>query len=610
MNDKIEQYKSNLTAEEIDGALRKISENDISHFATTPQVDALSESVSGVSQRVDEVSSRVSGIIANGTPTEGNTELLDIRTGYNGTVYPTAGDAVRGQDEELNMEIQNVGFPKITPLSIGTSVPNPTGGDKASYTQVYGCNYEISLQLLDSSGYGIVGFELAESYQELEDQEIIAVVKNIGQSPVDTALVLTNSTTAWNNADQTVFRLTDFRLSLDPGQVQTVSFVPSDYQAKYQAKPQADQRFCVLAAKYYPADSNTQDLLLCFYNATQFSRYQGFDSNRVIYPLRAVEADGIADTMRQEIINQTIQQIQQNQQGARYITCWGDSLTAMGGWTTTLQSLSGMPVYNGGTGGETCRTIMARQGGDIMTINNISIPSTPTAVLIASRSVDVGIPTWFGNHATPLLQGGSSHVNPCHIGDVEGTLAWTGSSYYDPEGTWTFTRNTDGDAVTIDRPTAIRTNFDINKNNPYLMIIFMGQNGGYTSNEELVWQHQRMIDHAHATNFIVLGLSSGTAASRQSYEEAMQDAFGRYFISLREYLAHPIYDGLGTGTENIVNCYGLADAGLTATAEDIAQIAVGSVPSQCLIDSVHYTEATRTVIGKLIYKRCCELNIF
>lgn len=100
MNDKIEQYKSNLTAEEIDGALRKISENDISHFATTPQVDALSESVSGVSQRVDEVSSRVSGIIANGTPTEGNTELIDVRASWNGRVYSTAGDAVREQIKE------------------------------------------------------------------------------------------------------------------------------------------------------------------------------------------------------------------------------------------------------------------------------------------------------------------------------------------------------------------------------------------------------------------------------------------------------------------------------------------------------------------------------
>lgn len=46
---------------------------------------------------VAELNARVSSIIASGTATEGNTELIDIRTGADGKVYPTAGDAVREQ---------------------------------------------------------------------------------------------------------------------------------------------------------------------------------------------------------------------------------------------------------------------------------------------------------------------------------------------------------------------------------------------------------------------------------------------------------------------------------------------------------------------------------
>lgn len=46
---------------------------------------------------VAELNARVSAIIASGTATEGNTELIDIRTGSDGKVYPTAGDAVREQ---------------------------------------------------------------------------------------------------------------------------------------------------------------------------------------------------------------------------------------------------------------------------------------------------------------------------------------------------------------------------------------------------------------------------------------------------------------------------------------------------------------------------------
>ena len=560
--------------------------------------------------QINTLNARISTIIANGTPTQGNTELIDIRTGADGKVYPTAGDAVRGQVKWLNTKIQNVGFPKIIPLSFGNAVPEPTEVNQASYSTLYGSNYEVSLHLSSGAIYGIVGFELAESYRDLEGQEIIAVVKNIGQSPVDTTLMLTNSTTGWNNSDKTAFRLTDFRLSLDPGEVQTVSFVPSDYQSKYQANPQAAQRFCVLAAKYNPADSNTQDLLLCFYNATQFARYQGFDSDRVFYPLRAVKADladGVTDSLRKALVDEVAQQVQQ---GDRYITCWGDSLTAQGGWTTTLQNLCGMPVYNGGTGGETCRTILARQGGDVMVVNDIEIPAQKTPVVLANRTADKGVKTWFGNNSTPLLQGGTEHVNPCLLGTVEGTLAWAGADHAGTNGSWLFTRNVEGDAITIDRPTALRTNFDRNRNSPYLMIIFMGQNGGYTSNEELVWQHQRMIDHAQAEHVLVLGFSTGSASGRSAYEKAMQQAFGRYFLSLRQYLAHPIYDGQGTEAGNIVSCYGLADAGLTPTAQDLEAIRTGTVPPQCTLDGIHYTTATKTVIGKLIYKYCRELNIF
>ena len=127
------------------------------------------------------------------------------------------------------------------------------------------------------------------------------------------------------------------------------------------------------------------------------------------------------------------------------------------------------------------------------------------------------------------------------------------------------------------------------------MVIFMGQNGGYNNdNDELVNLHRLMIDHANAKHVIVLGLSSGSATSRADYEAAMRKAFGRYFISLREYLSQ----------------YGLADAGLTPTTADTTAMMEGTVPPQLLADGVHYTAATKTVIGNLIYKRCCELGIF
>lgn len=276
-----------------------------------------------------------------------------------------------------------------------------------------------------------------------------------------------------------------------------------------------------------------------------------------------------------------------------YIVCWGDSLTAGAGWTERLASLSGMTVHNAGTGGENVRAITARQGADVIMLNDITIPATTDPVTLATYSQPFR--TAFGHTATPLLQGGSSHVNPVRIGNIEGTLAWTGSSYNDTAGTWTFTRSVAGEETVIDRPTAIVTAFDREKNNPHLMVVFMGQNGGYDSdNDELVRMHRLMIEHAKAKHFVILGLSSGTASERAEYEATMKKAFGRYFVSLREYLSK----------------YGLADAGLTATDEDTAAMALGKVPPQLLTDTVHYTSACKTVIGNMLYKKCCELCIF
>ena len=289
-----------------------------------------------------------------------------------------------------------------------------------------------------------------------------------------------------------------------------------------------------------------------------------------------------------------------------YITCWGDSLTRGGGWTTLLSALSGMNVYNGGTGGEDARTILARQGGDVMLINNITIPAGTTPVIIADRDADGGIDTALGHTVTPLLQGGA-HFNPCFIGDVQGTLQWTGSGHSDLTGDWEFTRAEAGSEVVINRPTAIRTDFDINKNKPHLQVIFIGQNRGYNDIEELIKQHKYLIEHSKAKHTVILGLSSGSAVLRADYENAMRKEFGRFFISLREYLAAPIYAPRG---DTIVSCYGLNDAGLTPTQEDLNAISSGKVPQQLLLDSVHYTSATKTVIGNLIYKKCKDLKIF
>ena len=56
----------------------------------------------------NELDNRISNIIANANSTEGNSELVDIRRDYMGTIHASAGDAVRSQFTKLNDKFQNI----------------------------------------------------------------------------------------------------------------------------------------------------------------------------------------------------------------------------------------------------------------------------------------------------------------------------------------------------------------------------------------------------------------------------------------------------------------------------------------------------------------------
>ena len=215
----------------------------------------------------------------------------------------------------------------------------------------------------------------------------------------------------------------------------------------------------------------------------------------------------------------------------KYITCWGDSLTAGGRWTTRLSELSGMTLYNAGTGGEGSDTITARQGGDVMMVNNITIPADKTPVVVATYA-DGGFTTAAGAKVKPSTRGATSsaHENPVMIANVLGTLEWSVTNEATSEekaaSVWTFTRLEAGDEVVIDRPTAMTTAYDREKNAPHLMVIFMGTNDGNPPNvENIIKRARKMIAHAKAENTIVLGITRGNNDTLAAYDTAMENVF-------------------------------------------------------------------------------------
>ena len=65
------------------------------------------------SERMQEIAverARINNLVANNNPTEGNSELIDIRIGADGNEYSTAGEAVREQNKLLRLPIPEMGF--------------------------------------------------------------------------------------------------------------------------------------------------------------------------------------------------------------------------------------------------------------------------------------------------------------------------------------------------------------------------------------------------------------------------------------------------------------------------------------------------------------------
>ena len=90
---------------------------------------------------------RIDNIIAHNNDTEGNTELLDIRTGADGTVYASAGTAVRTQVNALYEEIERYkNGEKNAVLTAGAYTIEKTAFENLLYIKAYG---------IDLSGYYI-----------------------------------------------------------------------------------------------------------------------------------------------------------------------------------------------------------------------------------------------------------------------------------------------------------------------------------------------------------------------------------------------------------------------------------------------------------------------
>lgn len=323
------------------------------------------------------------------------------------------------------------------------------------------------------------------------------------------------------------------------------------------------------------------------------------------------------------------------------VICLGDSLTAGAGGNSTYQkstvlskyielgiptsSLQGDITYpiamrailgntytvnNLGVGGENIRTIAARQGAAPALLSmDITIPSNTDTIIVATPTNYLKS-SFDGQPVTPLLQSSPTLVNPCIIEGVECTLSYTNPNY-------SIKRNVAGTAMNIKADSQIIMISAKNNRNPQLAVIWCWQNGGYSNEEDLIIKLDKIISNIGTTNFLLIGLHSGTLESRKEQENALTAKYGDRFFNWRNY----------------VSTNALAEFGITPTKDsdltpeqiangaksDIYQMSVGALPSSLWSkmfgrngdtsnDVVHLNAAGYLILGYKIVQRFKDIG--
>lgn len=279
------------------------------------------------------------------------------------------------------------------------------------------------------------------------------------------------------------------------------------------------------------------------------------------------------------------------------IDCDGDSMTAgAGGNGTSFPSVLGQlmssagskaVVRNSGVGGESSVSITARMGGYAFQVRVIDgvIPATTTPVVITFDQLN-------GQIVRPLMQGNGGASG--FIGDlagIKGSIAlirpngssnsWDNANYY------TFTRLVAGNAVTVNRPEPFITDYAKARQGD-IKIIWIGQNG--PSEARAIQDAKAIVQSMQALDKRYIVISKPTASSS---DDALWFAeFGERFIPIKKYLVE----------------FGLQDAGITPTEQDLADIAANNIPSSLRSDAVHWNSAGYTILAQQVFKKLKQLG--
>lgn len=219
--------------------------------------------------------------------------------------------------------------------------------------------------------------------------------------------------------------------------------------------------------------------------------------------------------------------------------------------------------------GENANTIACRQGG-----NSLILKEGTVSTYSLSELTDI-----YGTTCNPLRQGsGNSSVNPIYINGVKCTMSISQTSTTDPNAKYTITGY--NDKLLAETPVKF-AGCDITAK---ITVIFVGQNGpGLAQRLSII---DSMISKIN-DKYIIMGLSSGSSASRADEEAQLLSKYGVHYFNTRHMLSK----------------YGMDIMKLTPTSSDTIEMNNGEVPSSLRADSIHLNANGYTALGKMLAQK-------
>ena len=264
---------------------------------------------------------------------------------------------------------------------------------------------------------------------------------------------------------------------------------------------------------------------------------------------------------------------------SKLINCWGDSLTAAGVYEKYIKSqFNKYTVKNFGVGGEHAYSILVRQGGlqcylgeDITILANASSINMPDFYYIKEDGTKKSI-----SLAT------TAEVFPINIRDIK--INSDGSIVNPPSK-----------EITIYKDTPVDVNSKTFAKKSKATVYWIGTNGLTgacpTSNDDvnkIINLIKNAIKWEQSRVYCVLGVYSADArfpdSCRDYMDEQMKAEFESHFIDVRYNLCK----------------YGLTDAGITPTEQDLIDLSTNDVPTSLRVDGLHLTSIGYNLVGKMI----------